>query len=73
MAATLRIRQVRSANGSSGRQRDSLRTLGLGRIGKASERPDDPAVRGLIRSVGHLVEVGTASSDDEWDSEKAGG
>jgi large subunit ribosomal protein L30 len=57
MAATLRIRQVRSANGSSRKQRDTLRTLGLGRIGKSSERPDDPAVRGLVAAVSHLVEV----------------
>jgi large subunit ribosomal protein L30 len=57
MAATLRITQVRSANGSSRRQRDTLRTLGLGRIGKSAERPDGPTVRGLIRSVEHLVEV----------------
>jgi large subunit ribosomal protein L30 len=57
MAGTLRIRQVRSANGSSRRQRDSLRTLGLGRIGRSAERPDDPTVRGLIASVRHLVVV----------------
>ena len=56
-ATKLRIRQVRSANGSSQKQRDSLRTLGLGRIGKSTERPDDPIVRGLIGSVAHLVEV----------------
>jgi large subunit ribosomal protein L30 len=57
MADTLRIRQVRSANGYSRKQRDSLRTLGLGRIGKSTERPDDPMVRGLIDSVRHLVVV----------------
>jgi large subunit ribosomal protein L30 len=56
-AGTLRIRQVRSSNGSSRKQRDSLRTLGLGRIGRTSERPDGPAVRGLVASVAHLVEV----------------
>ncbi len=56
-AATLRIRQVRSANGSSRKQRESLKTLGLGRIGRATERPDDPIVRGLVASVAHLVEV----------------
>jgi large subunit ribosomal protein L30 len=53
----LTIRQIRSPNGASPRQRDSLRTLGLGRIGRSTERSDDPAVRGLIRSVSHLVEV----------------
>ena len=58
MAQQLTITQVRSTNGANPRQRASLRTLGLGRIGKRSERPDHPAVRGLIQSVSHLVEVG---------------
>ena len=57
MAGALTIKQVRSPNGSSKQQRDSLRTLGLGRIGRQVQRPDDPSVRGLIRSVSHLVEV----------------
>jgi large subunit ribosomal protein L30 len=55
--ATLVITQVRSANGGSRRQRETLRTLGLGKIGRSSERADDPTVRGLIHSVRHLVEV----------------
>ena len=55
--ATLQIKQVRSQNGSSRKQRDTLRTLGLGRIGKQVERPDDDVVRGLVHSVRHLVEV----------------
>jgi len=57
MAATLRIRQVRSPNGSSRKQRDTLRSLGLGRIGRSAQRPDGPAVRGQIGAVRHLVEV----------------
>ena len=56
-ATTLRIKQVRSANGSSRKQRESLKTLGLGSIGKSTERPDDPTVRGLVAAVAHLVEV----------------
>ena len=55
--ATLVITQVRSANGGSRRQRETLRTLGLGKIGRTSEREDDPTVRGLIHSVRHLVGV----------------
>jgi large subunit ribosomal protein L30 len=55
--ATLRITQLRSANGANPRQRDTLRTLGLGRIGRSTERPDSEAVRGAIRSVQHLVKV----------------
>jgi large subunit ribosomal protein L30 len=57
MAGTLKLRQVRSPNHASRKQRDSLRTLGLGRIGKTSERPDEPTVRGQLGKVGHLVEV----------------
>jgi large subunit ribosomal protein L30 len=55
--ATLTITQRRSANGAGPRQRAALRTLGLGRIGKTVERPDDPTVRGALRTVDHLVEV----------------
>ncbi len=55
--ATLQITQVKSPNGASKKQRESLRTLGLGRIGRQVERPDDDVVRGLVYSVHHLVEV----------------
>jgi large subunit ribosomal protein L30 len=55
--ATLVITQVKSANGGSRRQQETLRTLGLGKIGRTSEREDHPAVRGLVHSVQHLVEV----------------
>jgi large subunit ribosomal protein L30 len=55
--ATLRVTQVKSANGSNRKQRESLKTLGLGKIGRTTEREDGPAVRGVIHSVRHLVEV----------------
>ena len=57
MAGKLVIKQVRSPNGSSRKQRDTLRTLGLGRIGKQTERPDDENVRGQLAAIRHLVEV----------------
>jgi large subunit ribosomal protein L30 len=57
MAGTLRITQFKSSNGANPRQRDTLRTLGLGKIGRSTERPDDPSVRGAIQSVRHLVKV----------------
>ena len=57
MAGKLRITQYRSANGANPRQRDTLRTLGLGRIGRTVERPDEPTVRGAIATVQHLVKV----------------
>ena len=55
--ATLTITQRRSTNGASPKQRDTLRTLGLGKIGRSVERPDDPSVRGAVAAVRHLVEV----------------
>jgi large subunit ribosomal protein L30 len=55
--ATLHITQVKSKNGANPQQREALRTLGLGRIGRSTEREDHPTVRGLIHSVQHLVKV----------------
>lgn len=51
------IRQVRSANGATPKQRDTLRSLKLGRIGKSSMLADTPQLRGMLRVVGHLVET----------------
>ena len=56
--ADVKITQVRSANGASPRQRDTLRSLRLGRIGRNVVKPDSPQLRGMIRRVEHLVGVG---------------
>jgi large subunit ribosomal protein L30 len=58
--ATLLITQVKSANGANPQQRESLKTLGLGKIGRSAEREDHPTVRGLIHTVRHMVEVADA-------------
>jgi large subunit ribosomal protein L30 len=55
--AKLLITQVKSSNGSSRKQHETLKTLGLGKIGRSTERDDHPTVRGLIHSVQHLVKV----------------
>jgi large subunit ribosomal protein L30 len=55
--AKLTITQVKSSNGSSRKQNETLKTLGLGKIGRSVEREDHPAVRGLVHSVSHLVKV----------------
>jgi large subunit ribosomal protein L30 len=57
MSETLRITQFKSANGANPQQRDTLRTLGLGKIGKSTERPDDASVRGAVYRIRHLVRV----------------
>jgi large subunit ribosomal protein L30 len=55
--STLQITQRKSANGANPAQRDTLRSLGLRRIGHSVERPDSPQLRGMVHAVRHLVEV----------------
>jgi large subunit ribosomal protein L30 len=55
--STLRVTQRRSRNGSDKRQLDTLRSLGLRRIGHTVEHSDTPQIRGMIHKVRHLVEV----------------
>jgi large subunit ribosomal protein L30 len=57
VAAKLVIRQRRSTAGTNRPQRETLRSLGLHGIGTSSEKPDGPALRGMLRRVAHLVEV----------------
>jgi large subunit ribosomal protein L30 len=57
----VRVTQRRSRNGCDQRQRDTLRSLGLRRIGHTVELSDSPQIRGMIAKVSHLVEV---SSED---------
>ena len=54
---TLLITQVKSANGTNDRQRDTLRSLGLRGINKSVEREDSPQLRGMVHAVRHLVTV----------------
>ncbi len=38
-------------------QKDTVRRLGLTRLGQTVEQPDNPAIRGMIHKVRHLVTV----------------
>jgi large subunit ribosomal protein L30 len=55
--AELVVRQTRSGNGASPKQRETLRSLRLGRIDRESSWPDTPELRGMLRRVAHMVEV----------------
>jgi large subunit ribosomal protein L30 len=57
------VTQRRSRNGSDQRQRDTLRSLGLRRIGHSVEHEDTPQIRGMIAKVAHLVEVSPEGSN----------
>jgi large subunit ribosomal protein L30 len=53
----VRITQFKSSNGSDKRQRDTLRSLGLRRIGHSVEVQDNPQMRGMLHRVRHLVRI----------------
>lgn len=53
----LSVTQRRSSNGSDKRQLETLRSLGLRRIGHVVEVEDCPQARGMLHAVRHLVEV----------------
>ena len=53
----LKVRQVRSGIGRQQNQRETLRTLGLKRIGDIVVKEDRPEIRGMIATVPHLVAV----------------
>ena len=55
--ATLVIEQVGSPIRCPDHQRQTLVGLGLNKIGRRRQVPDNPAVRGMIRKVSHLVRV----------------
>ena len=55
--ARLKVTQVRSEIGRKQNQRDTLRTLGLKRIGDVVVKEDRPEVRGMVHTVRHLVTV----------------
>jgi len=54
---TIKIRQVKSVIGTKRTQAKVVQGLGLRRIGDEVERPDTPAVRGMVAKVGYLLEV----------------
>ena len=59
--ARVRVTQRRSRNGANPSQRDTLRSLGLRRIGHSVEHEDTPQIRGMLAKVAHLVEVSEGS------------
>lgn len=59
----LKITQTKSVISEKQNQRETLRTLGLKRIGQSVVRDDRPEVRGMIRTVAHLVSVETVSDE----------
>jgi large subunit ribosomal protein L30 len=55
--AALKVTQIKSKNGSKRNQLDTLRSLGLRRIGQTVEVQDTPQARGMVHTVRHMVRV----------------
>jgi large subunit ribosomal protein L30 len=55
--AVLKLKLVRSLIGSTERQREVVRGLGLRRLHHTVERQDTPEIRGMVTKVLHLVQV----------------
>ena len=53
----LKVEQKRSTIGCKQNQRDTLRTLGLKRIGDVVVKEDRPEIRGMLQTVRHLIVV----------------
>jgi large subunit ribosomal protein L30 len=57
MAKTIVVKQVRSPNRRPEKQRQTLIGLGLNKMHRTRELPDTPAIRGMVQSIPHLVEI----------------
>ncbi|MDR1421052.1 MAG: 50S ribosomal protein L30 [Treponema sp.] len=57
MARKIRIRLVKSTIGALPKQRATVRSLGLRKIGSCTEQEASPAILGMVRAVSHLVVV----------------
>jgi large subunit ribosomal protein L30 len=56
-AGYLRLKYVRSAICAPGKHKKVVRGLGFTHLNQVVERPDTPAIRGMLQKVPHLVEI----------------
>ena len=55
--AQLKVTQLRGKVGLKQNQRETLRTLGLKRIGDVDVKEDRPEIRGMLQAVRHMIAV----------------
>lgn len=51
------VKLIKSSIGYSVRQKNTVKALGLRRLGQTVQHNDTPVIRGMINKVSHLVEV----------------
>ena len=57
MADKLKITLVKSTIGAIPKHRKTVEALGLRKLNKTVEMPDNAAVRGMVKQVQHLLKV----------------
>ena len=57
MAKTIKIKYIHSPIGRKKDQKETVRCLGLSKLGQVKDVPDSPSVRGMINKIPHLVQV----------------
>jgi len=67
--SSLTVIQRKSRNGSDKSQLDTLRSIGLRRIGHCVEVNDTPQMRGMLHKVRHLIEVREGRTTHAADSQ----
>lgn len=55
--AELKITLKRSLIGRPQNQRETVKALGLGKVQSSVVKPDNAAIKGMINTVSHLVDV----------------
>ena len=54
---TIKIQYYRSSIGYSKKQKDVVRSLGITKLNQTVTRPDNPAMRGIVAKVPHLLRI----------------
>ncbi|MEO5366254.1 MAG: 50S ribosomal protein L30 [Magnetococcus sp. WYHC-3] len=57
MSDTIKVKLVRSIIGRKSEQKDWIRLMGFTKLNQVREYPDNPATRGQIAKVAHLVKI----------------
>ncbi len=57
MSGILKVTLIKSVIGRPKKHREVLRGMGLTKVNKTVELKDTPAIRGMVRTVSHLVKA----------------
>jgi large subunit ribosomal protein L30 len=59
----IKITQIRSGIGQLKRQKQTLKALGITKLGHSVVQNDTPCIRGMVKSIHHLVQVEKTSGE----------